>query len=205
MASTDLLPMTGGAMNVSAVCDACSPRLMEILAKASSADEAAQLILRDELLVSECRRIQPLVARLAKPVPRAEIKIALQPLLLMFDPPSFGRGREAEALEGAWEDVYLKALAGLPREALAHAIDEWTRIGKSFPKPAHLRELAQPVAEKVALIAWRVRKAVERAQAQWRDKPAQTPEERQEMRDRLKGLMAELGASRAFPQAQRAS
>lgn len=194
--ATDLLPLSGGAMSAPTACDAIGPRLTEVLTRASDAHEAAQFICADETLLSEARHILPLVQRHAKGLVASDVRIVLQRLLLLFDPPSFGRGQEASALEGAWEHAYVTALTGLPREALEHAVAEWCKVGKTFPKPAHLRELADPVAKRVALIAWRLRKAVERGEAQWREKPAQTPEERQEMRDRLQALTHELGARR---------
>lgn len=193
----DLLTMSGGAMNALTVLSATTPRLSEILTRATDAHEAAQFITDDEVLVSECRRMLPIVQRLAKPVQRAEIKIALQPLLLMFDPPSFGKGREAEQLEGAWQEVYVKALSGLSREALEHAITRWCEIGKTFPKPAHLRELAEPVQLKVALVAWRMRKAVEIADKAW--KAAQSVPDDPQVKAGFKALLAELGASVAPP------
>jgi hypothetical protein len=65
-------------------------------------------------------------------------------------------GREGEALERAWSMTYAKAIAHLPREALESAVEKYAQVGKWFPKPADLIELARPKATEILQLSYRL-------------------------------------------------
>lgn len=79
---------------------------------------------------------------------------ALAPLVLVY-----GKGEEARS--PAFWNVYKNALSDLPRLALDRAVKAYERIGKFFPKPAEIRELAMPHADTIRQAAYRTKKATE--------------------------------------------
>lgn len=156
---------------------------MKLCKEADSADEAARRIARNPALLAECREKVALVQRLARGATPEQIYVELQPMLVLYGPPDFGSGKEADALQAAWMDVYVKALKDVPREALEFAVSEHIRVGKPFfPKPTELNKLANEKAIEARLLAWRVRKAAEQAAADERFKARPTPEERERVR-----------------------
>lgn len=70
----------------------------------------------------------------------------------------YGKGEEARA-KGFWK-VYADALANLPRAALDRACAEYAKVGKFFPKPAEILELAEPHAGAMRSAAFRSRRAL---------------------------------------------
>lgn len=70
----------------------------------------------------------------------------------------YGKGEEARA-KGFWK-VYAEVLAGLPRVALDRACAEYAKVGKFFPKPAEIFELAEPHAGALRSAAFRSRQAL---------------------------------------------
>ena len=123
-----------------------------------------------------------MLARLAEPSGEDAVRRALQPLVLVF-----GVGEAAKS--PAYWAVYVKVLAGLPTAALARAVSEYPQTGKFFPKPAEIRELADPHAAAI-------RQAAARARTAARMEPGR-PEPSPEERDRVKAQFAKLSGELA--------
>lgn len=127
-----------------------SPELWQLLS--SGPKENAQVIasspnLRDEAMA--CRR--PLEV-LCEPSGDQVVIGALAPLVVVF-----GKGAEAES--PAFWMVYTEALGDLPRIALDRAVKEYQRVGRFFPKPAEIRDLARPHEEALRQALFRARAA----------------------------------------------
>lgn len=183
------LALVGGANSASTVSEALTQQLEAVLLKASDAKEAAKEVAADPKLLAEAREQYNLVARLAAPVSPSDLYICLQPLLILHGPPDFGQDEEAKGLQQAWLDIYTKALGDHPKEALEIAVSECIRLRKynDFPKPGYLNELAQAASDEIRLIAFRLKKAVERAD-EHRPPPKRTPEDAQA----VKGMIEEM-------------
>lgn len=126
-------------------------------AKAAVAD-----IVRDEMLLCECRRAAHRVHQLAGKVGSDGVYIAMQPLIILFRPPDFDD--PTGTIASTWIALYQSALKHLPKEALEHAVSQWIAFGKPFfPKPSELNALAKAKAEEIWKIDWRVRQAIEYA------------------------------------------
>ena len=102
----------------------------------------------------DCARFRRQLELLAEPSGSDLVKRSLAPLVLVY-----GLGVQAEA-PVFWQ-VYEQALSDLPRMALERAVSEYQRIGKFFPKPAEIRELAEPHAMALRMAAHRAKKASE--------------------------------------------
>lgn len=165
MSGQEVLALGPDAETAATISQAFTPQCSELLKNASDAKEAVRKALADPMVVAECQRVADRVKRFAGPMGKDAVYVALQPLLILFGPPSFGEGREA--LQGAWIAIYQDALHHLPREALEAAVSDWILNGKPFfPKPAELNKLARPKLEEVALIAWRCRQVADAAAMQ---------------------------------------
>jgi hypothetical protein len=184
------LALQGGAINASTVSEALTKTLEDTLLAAGSAEAAAKTIARSPKLLAEAQEKLSLVLRLAAPISSEQLYAELQPLLIMFNgAPDFGQDPEADKLQVVWFDIYAKALAKMPVEAVNIAVSEWMRVGKPFfPKPSELHKLAEPTATEINMIAWRLKKSVEDA-AQHRtvDKSPEEIERVKAMIDELRG------------------
>ena len=142
---------------------------------ASDAKAATADILKDELLLDECRRALPAISRLCAHCGQDGVYVCLQPLIILFGAPDFGKA--TAALLKTWVELYGDALGHLPRESLECAVSDWIANGKPFfPKPSELKALGEKHAAEVWKIAYRVRAAVTAAN---KEAPAvETPEER---------------------------
>lgn len=205
MASQALLDLGGGDMNARQIASVSSPQLIDaMLIEASDVHDAGRILGHDELLLSEARRVQPHIAKLAAGITHDEVFVALQPLVILFGTPSYGDGEAGDALYRSWVSLYARALCKLPREALEHAVSEWIERGTPnaegkykgkprFPFPEELITLAQPVHLRISTLAYRLKKAVELA-----DKAhGQTqidPEERARVKAMFADLKTQLGA-----------
>lgn len=78
----------------------------------------------------------------------------LAPLVLVY-----GLGAQAEA--PAFWRVYEEVLADLPRLALERGVSEFQRVGRFFPKPAEVRDLALPHASAMRMAATRAKRAAD--------------------------------------------
>jgi hypothetical protein len=79
---------------------------------------------------------------------------ALGPLVLVF-------GKSVEAESPVFWKVYTQALSDLPRMSLDRAVTEWQKVGKFFPKPAEIRELAETHAQPLRQARFRAKSALE--------------------------------------------
>lgn len=171
----ELLPLEHGAINAKTVSEAIGKPLKSFLLTASSARDAAERI--DPLMLAEARERARDVARMAGPMGREAVYVALQPLIVLFGRPDFGTGEAAKQLTKSWVEIYGEALEKLPAEALAEGVSRWIMEGKWFPKPAELLKLSDPKASELRIIAWRLKVAVETAD---KAKPViESPEERE--------------------------
>lgn len=103
-------------------------------------------------MVEECAASQRQLEVLCEPCGDRIVAGALAPLVIVF-----GKGPEAES--PAFWRVYNEALSDLPRMALDRAVNEWSREGKFFPKPAEIRERADVHASAMRMAAWRAKEA----------------------------------------------
>lgn len=94
---------------------------------------------------------------------------ALVPLVIVF-----GKGQEAES--PAFWRVYTDALSDLPRIALDRAVKEYQKLGKFFPKPAEIRELATPHANAFRQAAFRTKAALEKPEPPMPEAERMAPE-----------------------------
>lgn len=164
--SQALLDLGGtGGLNARTVSDAISTQLNDVLlSEATDASDAARIIGRNELLLTECRVMLPHVTRMVAGAGYDGVYRALQPLVILFGAPDFGKGREGDLLLESWTVIYAKALHKLTVESLEHAVDQWIVKGKPFfAKPSELYALAEPVHLRANMAAWRMRRAVEMA------------------------------------------
>jgi hypothetical protein len=144
-------------MTAKRVSDAISPTLARfLLIDSGDAADAVNRIANRPELIAEAKEVNAEVQRRAAPIGQANAMAVILPLTLIFDPPSFGKGREGEALERAWSMTYAKAIAHLPREALESAVEKYAQVGKWFPKPADLIELARPKATEILQLSYRL-------------------------------------------------
>ena len=111
-------------------------------------------IRRSPALVEECQRSARQLEVVCEPCGGDTVARALAPLVLVF-----GLGDQATSPQ-FWK-VYADALGDLPRIALDRAAAEWPKIGKFFPKPAEIRELALKHALPLRQAAYRAKKALE--------------------------------------------
>lgn len=111
------------------------------------------------------------LADLARPCGRAYVQKSLAMLVLVF-----GLGEQAEAPE-FWK-AYNEQLEGLPRIALDRAITEYNGKGKFFPKPAELKELADPHAGALRQSAFRAKEVAKVEIGSVNKRDVRTPEER---------------------------
>jgi len=126
----------------------------------------------------EARRCSRQLEILTEPAGDKVVMAALAPLVLVY-----GKGQEATA--PAFWKVYTEALADLPRLALDRAAAEYTRVGKFFPKPAEIRELADRHALALRQAAYRAGKA-----AAW-EEPKAMPQSDRIPPEQFKAMMAD--------------
>lgn len=173
MAEPNELALSGGGKIASTVSDALTKQLCELCDLASDAGEAV-IAIRNAGLLKQARDAFPRVKMLAGPMAQEVLYAELQPLVIVFGTPAVEDSEEGKALETAWWQIYLKALAPLPREALVEAVDQWIAGGKPFfPKPSELHKLAQPAASRARTLAWRIQKAAEYQEARDSRTPAE--------------------------------
>lgn len=127
-----------------------SPELWRLLASPTS---TMAEITGNPAMVAECERCHQQLERLAEPCGDGAVMASLANLVLVY-----GKGEEARA-KGFWK-VYADALANLPRAALDRACAEYAKVGKFFPKPAEILELAEPHAGAMRSAAFRSRRAL---------------------------------------------
>lgn len=203
MAGTELaLPLVGGEINARTISEACTKALEKALTETADAKAFAQRVAHNPALRAAVIERGALIQRLAAPLDPADVFKALAPLVVLYDPPDFGSGKDAKMLQAAWRDQYSNALRNTPREALEHAVSQWILRGSTidpkrsarFPLPQELLKFA---AEKTAVIlsaAYKCKVALE--------VPTSRPPPTQADRDEVRALMADFHArSRAVPAA----
>src|SRR4051812_46581833 len=109
-----LSPITAPPPSVSDL--AISTPLWRLLSSSLPSDGEIAEILSDPALHAEARRIAPALAEAASPCGDEAVRLALQPLVLVFGVPE---GSKSQAF---WA-VYYKTLGSLPAEALAKAVE----------------------------------------------------------------------------------
>lgn len=187
MATTqELLPLATEGNNASTVSAVLTPSLVRLLLEASNADMAAADLARRPQLLHDARISQKRVARLAGPCGPDAVYVALQPALILYGPPDFGKGKAADMAIESWITIYKTALGKLPLEALEYAVSVYIERGSGhpasrvkFPMPAELNALADKKAAELRTIAWRLKVGVEKA-AHYAPRSQMTDEERAE-------------------------
>lgn len=114
--------------------------------------ENVETIGRSPVLKAEAASLRASLQGLADRSGPAYVQKCLAPLVLVY-----GLGDQASAPQ-FWK-AYNDVLSKYPRIALDRAISEWYAVGKFFPKPAEIRELAEPHAEAICKAAARVGQA----------------------------------------------
>jgi hypothetical protein len=197
----ELLNLEAGAMSARTASAAISRPLRSFLDSASKADEAARLIRHRPELADEAIRVQPLIARLCGPMGARNVYTALQPLIVLFGTPDYGKGEIADSLTKTWVQIWGETLAKYPAESVTDAVAMWISHGKPFfPKPTELVALAEPKARELWKLAYRLKVVAERAA---KDMPPELDSSEQELiQTGLKELAATLAAKR-LPEAPR--
>jgi len=113
-------------------------------------------IAADPRLRSEALAILPKLMLRAAPSGDERVRRALQPLILVYG------ASEATKAPAFWQ-AYYAALSGLPAEALARGIADYTAAPDSefFPKPGPLRALCEKHAEPIFKSASRAKRALD--------------------------------------------
>ncbi|KAK0332698.1 hypothetical protein LTR94_023851 [Friedmanniomyces endolithicus] len=133
-------------------------------------------ITRNLAMKADCERFHRQLSILAEPAGSEAVERALAPLVLVY-----GLGEQAKA-RAFWR-VYTDALSDLPRMALDRAAAEYPKVGKFFPKPAEIRELAMPHANALRMAAVRAERA-----ASW-EEPKKISETDRPSPEQIKSLM----------------
>lgn len=131
-----------------------------------SADAAVRKIARSPKLLAECRDKVALVARLTGRLDKTQVYAALQPAIILWGLPDHGDEDATKDLDRFWLETYTKAFRDLPLEALEYGVSEFIRAGRSygkFPLPEHIVKHAEPKAQELRKVAWRMQKAAEAA------------------------------------------
>jgi len=177
-AQTELLPLSGGKLNVSTISELCETPVWRLLNdEGLNAREAAAEIVRSPRLRASLDQIADSVRSMAAKAGDTGVFRALQPLLIMY-----GRPKKADAEMATWYGLYYDALGKLPMEAITYAVSEYIRTSQihAVPAPGPLSKLAAPVAEKIWRAAYRVKFASEMSAVRARPEP--TPEEKAAVR-----------------------
>lgn len=114
----------------------------------------AEMIANTPALRPELEAVYPELKALSRPVGPDGVKATLLPLLLVFT------DKSTEAESPMFWQIYATVLAKTPAKALREAVQKWVTIGKWFPKPAELRELAEEEAVRLRAAEYRARKAL---------------------------------------------
>ncbi len=169
-----------------------SPQLWQLLA--SGASQNIEEIASTPSLLEECRSCVRSLEVIAEPAGAQMVSRVLAPLVLVY-----GLGEQSQSPK-FWK-VYNDVLADFPRIALERASTEWAKIGRFFPKPAEVLELAKPQADALKQAAYRARAAIiPRIEAPKLAEP--TPEEREVVREMLKSFRS-IVQEKAPPTAKR--
>lgn len=139
-------------------------------------------IARHPAMKAECERSRRQLSLLAEPAGSDAVERALAPLVVVF-----GLGDQAKA-KAFWQ-VYIESLSDLPRMALDRAASEYPKIGKFFPKPAEIRELAMPHANALRMAAARAARA-----AEW-EEPKPIPVKDRPTPEQMKALLDDFHAT----------
>lgn len=150
----------------------------------------AEMIANTPALRPELERVYPELKAMARPVGPDGVKGALLPLVLVF-----GDKRVESESPMFWE-MYAAALSKLPAKALHEAVRKWVQVGKWFPKPAELKELAEERAVRIRAAEYRARVAMQA--------PEPKPAERMP-REAVAKLMKEISQHLARAEAGRAA
>jgi hypothetical protein len=143
---------------------------------------------------SQCRDLLPAVASVCGPTSLADVMIAIAPLMLHFDPRSFGPGETGESLTEAWEASFAESLTDIPREALEFATAKWIRTGRFYPKVAELRACAQEKADILRSISWRVKMIAQSEEP----RPPISEEERAQVKAMIAQMQTQIAEGRFF-------
>lgn len=135
---------------------AISAPLWKLLSSNVGAQAEIEEIAADPRLRSEALAILPALMLRASPSGDERVMRALRPLVLVYG------ASEATKAPAFWQ-AYYAALSGLPVEALARGITDYTSAPDSefFPKPGPLRALCDKHAEPIFKAASRARRALE--------------------------------------------
>jgi len=159
----------------------------------SGRKENIQEIAESPQLRAEALSISSHLAELARECGETYVQKSLATLVLVF-----GLGEQAEA-PGFWK-AYNEQLAPLPRIALDRAIMEYNGKGKFFPKPAELKELADPHAHALRQSYSRTREVAKINTDEVNKRDKRTPEERAAVAKML-GEFNELMATKEIKEA----
>lgn len=153
-------------------------------------EQAIRTLCEDGDLVAECRRVMPQLALMAAPALRDGVRMALQPLVLVFGV------SEAAKAPGFWE-VYFDALQDFPLVAVKLAVSDYAKGPESefFPKPGPLRKLAADHAT-VPLRAHSRARAVAGTALAPRERTAKSPAEVARVKAMLADYVAQVEAKR---------
>lgn len=120
----------------------------------SSRSEDVETIVAVPALREEAAAIVGVLDAKARPVGEAGVRTILTPLTMVF------REVATEAQSDLFWRAYEAPLHRLPVPALQAAVRDYLEVGKWFPKPAELKELAEKHAAPIRQAAYRARKAL---------------------------------------------
>jgi hypothetical protein len=144
--------------------------------------------------MAEARQAVSLITQLSGPTTKEDLLRAYAPLLLIYDPKDFGKGRnekerqEIAALEKGWLDVHYKVLGPLPLESIKVAVQYCleTKTFSQFPLPSDLFTIASKDSAEIKMIAYRLKRAVEEGET--RAVPEKTEEDRAKVKELLQSM-----------------
>lgn len=148
----DLIP----ARNATTARAECSPALFARLSSDAKTDDVVRELAADPVIRADAIAARSALERRQRPCGAEGIAILIMPLVGVYGLAD----RNEEQWASFWK-TYIDALGDLPFDALDQAVKSYAREGEFFPKPAQLYKLAEPVAIKIRVAAWRAKRIAE--------------------------------------------
>jgi len=149
----DLIPAPGGAMSARGEC---SKGLFARLSSDGKTDDVVRELACDPVMRADAIAARSALERRQRPCGAEGVAILIMPLVGVYGLAD----RNEEQWASFWK-TYIDVLGELPFDALEAAVKAYAREGEYFPKPAQLYKLAEPIAIKIRVAAWRAKRIAE--------------------------------------------
>ena len=143
-------------------------------------EDIVRELARDPVIKADALAARSALERRQRPCGQEGIALLVMPLAALYAMPD----RSESEWVTFWR-LYIDALGDLPFEALDYAVKEYVKQGEFFPKPAALFKIAEPIAIKLRVAAWRAKRITEY-------QPAIAHRISDEERQRVREMLAEF-------------